>query len=68
MFCLNNNDRDDTPNAPDSNGEGPDCSGLVFKSWAAAEGVLWPCCRGGPTRAPGSARCRKAKSRREVRS
>ena len=31
--CWNNNDRDDTPNAPDSNGEGPDCSGLVFKSW-----------------------------------
>jgi hypothetical protein len=31
--CWNNNDRDDTPNQPDSNGEGPDCSGLVFKSW-----------------------------------
>jgi hypothetical protein len=31
--CWNNNNRDDTPNAPDSGGEGPDCSGLVFKSW-----------------------------------
>jgi hypothetical protein len=31
--CWNDNDRDDTPNAPDSSGEGPDCSGLVFKSW-----------------------------------
>jgi hypothetical protein len=31
--CWNDNDRDDTPNAPDSSGEGADCSGLVFKSW-----------------------------------
>lgn len=31
--CWNDNNRDDTPGAPDSNGEGPDCSGLVFKSW-----------------------------------
>jgi hypothetical protein len=31
--CWNDNARDDTPNAPDSGGEGPDCSGLVFKSW-----------------------------------
>jgi len=31
--CWNNNDDDDTPGAPDSGGEGPDCSGLVFKSW-----------------------------------
>jgi hypothetical protein len=31
--CWNNNNRDDTPGAPDSNGEGPDCSGLVFKAW-----------------------------------
>ncbi len=31
--CWNNNDRDDTPYAPDSGGEGPDCSGFVFKSW-----------------------------------
>lgn len=31
--CWNNNNRDDTPKAPDSNGEGPDCSGLVFKAW-----------------------------------
>jgi hypothetical protein len=32
--CWNDNDVDDTPGAPDSGGEGPDCSGLVFKSWA----------------------------------
>jgi hypothetical protein len=31
--CWNDNNRDDTPGLPDSNGEGPDCSGLVFKSW-----------------------------------
>jgi hypothetical protein len=31
--CWNNDQRDDTPNAPDSSGEGPDCSGLVFKTW-----------------------------------
>ena len=31
--CWNDNNVDDTPGAPDSNGEGPDCSGLVFKSW-----------------------------------
>jgi len=31
--CWNDNNRDDTPGAPDSNGEGPDCSGLVFKTW-----------------------------------
>ena len=31
--CWNNNDKDDSPNAPDSSGEGPDCSGLVFKTW-----------------------------------
>jgi hypothetical protein len=31
--CWNDNNRDDTPNQPDSGGEGPDCSGLVFKSW-----------------------------------
>jgi hypothetical protein len=31
--CWNNNDRDDTPGAPQSGGEGPDCSGLVFKTW-----------------------------------
>lgn len=32
--CWNNNDRDDTPDAPsDGDGEGPDCSGLVFKTW-----------------------------------
>lgn len=31
--CWNNNNTDDTPNQPDSSGEGPDCSGLVFKAW-----------------------------------
>jgi hypothetical protein len=31
--CWDNDDRDDTPGAPDSNGEGPDCSGFVFKTW-----------------------------------
>jgi hypothetical protein len=31
--CWNDNNTDDTPGQPDSNGEGPDCSGLVFKSW-----------------------------------
>jgi hypothetical protein len=31
--CWNNNNRDDTPGAPNSGGEGPDCSGLVFKTW-----------------------------------
>ena len=31
--CWNDNNRDDTPGAPDSGGEGPDCSGLVFKTW-----------------------------------
>jgi hypothetical protein len=32
--CFKLNDRDDTPGMPDSGGEGTDCSGLVFKSWA----------------------------------
>jgi hypothetical protein len=31
--CWNDNNVDDTPNAPDSGGEGPDCSGFVFKTW-----------------------------------
>lgn len=31
--CWNNDNRDDTPDAPDSGGEGPDCSGFVFKTW-----------------------------------
>jgi hypothetical protein len=31
--CWNDNNRDDTPNAPDSSGEGPDCSGFTFKTW-----------------------------------
>jgi hypothetical protein len=44
--CFNNNNTDDTPNQPDSSGEGPDCSGLVFKSWElenswGASGVHW---------------------------
>jgi hypothetical protein len=32
--CYKLNDRDDTPGAPDSDGEGADCSGFTFKSWA----------------------------------
>jgi hypothetical protein len=32
--CFKLNDRDDTPGAPDSGGEGSDCSGLVFRTWA----------------------------------
>jgi hypothetical protein len=31
--CWNNNNKDDTPGAPDSSGEGADCSGLTFKTW-----------------------------------
>ena len=31
--CWNDNDRDDTPDKPDSSGEGPDCSGFTFKTW-----------------------------------
>lgn len=31
--CWNTNNKDDTPGQPDSNGEGPDCSGLVYKVW-----------------------------------
>jgi hypothetical protein len=31
--CWNDNNQDDTPRQPDSAGEGPDCSGLVFKTW-----------------------------------
>ena len=32
--CWNDDNVDDTPGQPDSSGEGPDCSGLVFKTWA----------------------------------
>ena len=32
--CYRLNDKDDTPNAPDSGGEGNDCSGFVFRIWA----------------------------------
>ena len=44
--CLNNNNQDDTPGQPDSGGEGPDCSGLVFKAWElravkGADGGTW---------------------------
>lgn len=44
--CWNNNNADDTPNQPDSSGEGPDCSGLVFKTWelrnsVGASGFTW---------------------------
>jgi hypothetical protein len=31
--CWNDNNKDDTPGAPDSSGEGADCSGLTFKTW-----------------------------------
>jgi len=31
--CWNDNNYDDTPGQPDSNGEGPDCSGYTFKTW-----------------------------------
>ncbi len=37
--CWNDNDKDDTPNKPDSGGEGPDCSGLVFKAWELKNSV-----------------------------
>jgi hypothetical protein len=44
--CWNNDNADDTRGAPDSGGEGPDCSGLVFKTWELllaynAEGFRW---------------------------
>src|SRR5205823_9426203 len=44
--CWNNNNVDDTPGQPDSSGEGPDCSGLVFKAWGlknsfGASGVMY---------------------------
>jgi hypothetical protein len=32
--CYKLNNRDDTPNAPNSEGEGNDCSGFVFRSWS----------------------------------
>ena len=32
--CWDMDGTDDTPGAPDSGGEGPDCSGYVFKTWA----------------------------------
>jgi hypothetical protein len=32
--CYKLNDKDDTPFEPDSGGEGADCSGYVFKTWA----------------------------------
>ena len=31
--CWDSDGSDDTPNQPDSNGEGADCSGFVFKTW-----------------------------------
>jgi hypothetical protein len=37
--CWNDNNKDDTPNAPDTGGEGPDCSGLVFKVWELKNSV-----------------------------
>jgi hypothetical protein len=46
--CWNDNDRDDTPGLTtyEQGGEGPDCSGLVFKSWflrnsRGADGASW---------------------------
>ena len=36
--CYRLNNSDDTPGAPDSGGEGADCSGLVFKTWALLDG------------------------------
>jgi hypothetical protein len=44
--CWNDNSRDDTPGQPNSSGEGPDCSGFVFKSWElrlsmGASGFTW---------------------------
>lgn len=32
--CYKLNDHDDTPGAPDSSGEGNDCSGFAFRVWA----------------------------------
>jgi hypothetical protein len=37
--CWDDDNKDDTPGAPDSNGEGPDCSGFVFKSWYLKNGL-----------------------------
>jgi hypothetical protein len=37
--CWNDNGKDDTPGQPDSNGEGPDCSGFTFKSWELKSAV-----------------------------
>ena len=44
--CWNDNNRDDTPSAPDTEGEGGDCSGFTFKSWElrsteGAQGFSW---------------------------
>jgi hypothetical protein len=44
--CWNNDNRDDTPGQPDSGGEGPDCSGFVFKTWelkaaVGGDGFQW---------------------------
>jgi hypothetical protein len=46
--CWNNNGKDDTPpgSSEDTNGEGPDCSGLTFKAWylrstEGADGFRW---------------------------
>jgi hypothetical protein len=35
--CWNDDNLDNTPGKPNSRGEGPDCSGLVFKSWYLRE-------------------------------
>jgi hypothetical protein len=44
--CWDNDNRDDTPGQPNSGGEGPDCSGFVFKTWElrasmGASGFTW---------------------------
>jgi hypothetical protein len=44
--CWNDNDKDDTPGQPDSSGEGPDCSGYVYKVWELVgtygdSGFIW---------------------------
>ena len=36
--CYKLDNQDNTPNQPDSGGEGADCSGLVFKTWAMNRG------------------------------
>ena len=37
--CWNDNNKDDSPNQTDSDGEGPDCSGFTFKTWELVNGL-----------------------------